>query len=60
VELRKLTLGATLPLGAKVKRVLLDGRGVPGRVHETNRGLEVVAEVGGKTGGEHTLVVETR
>jgi hypothetical protein len=43
-----------------VERVLLDGRTVPGRLHETNRGLEVLARVSGDAGGRHTLVVETR
>jgi hypothetical protein len=56
VELKRLTLGVTLPHGASIKRVLLDGRRVPGRLRETNRGLEVLARVSG--GGRHTLVVE--
>jgi hypothetical protein len=60
VGLRGLTLGATLPLGTKVKRVLLDGHAVAGRLRETNRGLEVLAGVSGKAGGYHVLVVETR
>ncbi|MEA2363000.1 MAG: hypothetical protein QOD71_2145 [Thermoleophilaceae bacterium] len=59
-KLSELTLGATLPLEAQVERVLLDGRTVPGRLHETNRGLEVLARVSGDAGGRHTLVVETR
>ena len=57
--LRSLTLGATLPLGAHVKRVVLDGREVTGRLRETNRGLEVLADVS-RRGGGHALVVETR
>jgi hypothetical protein len=60
VKLDKLTLGATLPLGARVKRVWLDGRAVAGEERETNRGLEMVAGVKGHAGGRHALVVETR
>ena len=60
LSLRRLTLGATLPLGTQVERVVLDGREVTGRLRETNRGLEVLADVTGKRGGAHALVVETR
>jgi hypothetical protein len=60
VGLDKLTLGATLPFGAKVKRILLDGRAVAGQIRETNRGVEVAARVGGYVRGSHTLVVKTR
>jgi hypothetical protein len=59
VGLRQLTLGATLPPGTHVERVLLDGRPVEGHARETNRGLEVLADAGRKAGGEHVLVVET-
>jgi hypothetical protein len=58
VRLKRLTLGVTLPHGARVKRVVLDGRQVKGRLRETNRGLEVLASVAG--GGRHRLAVETR
>jgi hypothetical protein len=57
-NLDKLTLGATLPLGAKVKRILLDGHAVSGRARETNRGLELLADADGD--GHHVLVVELR
>jgi hypothetical protein len=57
-NLDELTLGATLPPGAEVKRILLDGRAVPGHVRETNRGLELLADASGD--GHHVLMVETR
>jgi hypothetical protein len=60
VGLQELTLAATLPAGAQVDRVLVDGRPTDERVYETNRGVEVVAEVTGRIGGEHVLVIETR
>ncbi len=60
VGLEALTLGATLPLGAEVERVLLDGHPVDEQLVETNRGLEVIAELSGAAGGDHVLVVETR
>jgi hypothetical protein len=59
VTLRRLTLGVTLPPGTGVERVVLDGRTVQPRRRETNRGLEVLADVTGRTGGGHVLVVET-
>jgi hypothetical protein len=58
LKLKRLTLGVTLPHAARVKRVLLDGRAVPGRLRETNRGLEVLARA--SSGGRHTLVVVPR
>ena len=59
VALRRLTLGVTLPLGTSVERVVLDGRTVKPRRRVTNRGLEVLADVSGRAGGAHELVVET-
>jgi hypothetical protein len=59
VHLRRLTLGVTLPLGTSVERVMLDGRRVKPRRRVTNRGLEVLVDVGGRAGGRHELVVET-
>jgi hypothetical protein len=59
LRLRGLRLGATLPLGSKVKRVLIDGKPAKARRRATNRGLEVTAAVSGDCGGRHTLVVET-
>jgi hypothetical protein len=59
VRLARLTLGATLPLGTKVKRVLVDGKPAKAQSRATNRGLEVTAAVSGDCGGRHTLVVET-
>jgi hypothetical protein len=60
VGLQQLTLGATLPAGAQVERVLVDGEPVDGSLRETNRGLEVTADVSGSAAGRHVFVVETR
>lgn len=56
--IRKLAIGHTIPRGAKVDKVTLDGKGIRDYDAEvTNRGLEV--SVGAKPGA-HTLVVTTR
>jgi hypothetical protein len=53
---RKLLVGHTLPRGAHVRRVRLDGRAVRSYdARVTNRGLEVV--VSARPGGQHTLTV---
>jgi hypothetical protein len=44
-RLKKLTLGQTLPAGAKISRVTLDGRRVKHTTRTTNRGLEVTVRV---------------
>jgi hypothetical protein len=53
----RLRLGATLPVGARVGEVRLDGRPVPYQVRRTNRGLEVVVDAGRRAGGTATLRV---
>jgi hypothetical protein len=53
----RLRLGATLPLGARVGEVRLDGRPVDHQVRRTNRGLEVVAAAGRRHRGTATLTV---
>jgi hypothetical protein len=61
VGLRRLRLGVTLPLGSEVGRVVIDGRTVlEPLTRETNRGLEVLADVGGRASGSHVLVVQSR
>jgi hypothetical protein len=55
VKLDDLRIGHTLPHGASVDSVTLDGRRVDWDARETNRGLEVTVEA---RRGEHTLVVE--
>ena len=56
--LNDLTLGHTAPRDAQVTRVLLDGKEVRRPIlRETNRGLEVLAEVPGGGRGRHVLVV---
>jgi hypothetical protein len=55
----RLRLGVTLPLGAKVADVRLDGRPVSYQVRRTNRGLEVVAGAGRPGHGTSTLTVTT-
>jgi hypothetical protein len=55
LRLDRLRLGATLPRGATVARVLLDGRRTRYRARLTNRGLEVTAAA--DRGGRHTLTV---
>jgi hypothetical protein len=55
VKVRDLRVGATLPRGAKVGEVTLDGRRVKHPlVRETNRGVEVTVAAGG---GRHTVMV---
>ena len=51
-------IGATLPAGAKVDQVRLDGRKVSADERDTNRGLEVTVPT--SPGAAHTLVVTTR
>ncbi|ABG03287.1 Glycogen debranching enzyme-like protein [Rubrobacter xylanophilus DSM 9941] len=58
VALEELVVGHTLPRGAKVRSVRLNGERTRYRVEETNRGLEVLVEAG--TEGEQELVVRTR
>jgi hypothetical protein len=53
----KLTIGHTLPEGAEVQAVTLDGQPADYRAVETPRGLEV--RVGTNTNQRHTLVVTT-
>jgi len=55
----RLRLGATVPLGARIDQVLLDGRPVPYEVRQTNRGLEAVADAGRRGSGTATLTVTT-
>ena len=53
-----LLLGHTLPAGAEVARVTLDGRATDDyTTRETSRGLELRVEAGPR--GRHTLVVTT-
>jgi hypothetical protein len=56
--LTRLTLGATLPAGSRVKSATLDGRRARYRLRDTNRGVEVL--VGARPFGRHTLVVKAR
>jgi hypothetical protein len=58
VALSRFVLGHTLPRGAQVKRVWLDGRRVGYRTRLTNRGLEVLVRA--PTTGRHELLVEAR
>jgi len=51
----KLTIGHTLPKGAQVQSVTLDGQQADYRAVKTTRGLEV--RVGTNTNQSHTLVV---
>ena len=55
----RLRLGATLPFGAHVVDVRLDGRPVSYQVRRTNRGLEVVANAGRVGAATSTLTVTT-
>ena len=50
----KLSIGHTLPAGAKVAKATLDGTPVTPQTRTTNRGLEVTVPTGA---GTHTLVV---
>jgi hypothetical protein len=60
LKLHRLTLGHTVEPGARIDEVLLDGRPVRHpELRETNRGLEVLAEVRGRETGRHVLVVRT-
>jgi hypothetical protein len=52
-----LTIGHTLPAGAKVKSVKLNGADANYTVRDTNRGREVLVKAGGS--GKQTLVVTT-
>ncbi|MEA2317250.1 MAG: hypothetical protein QOD44_1439 [Solirubrobacteraceae bacterium] len=54
----RLRIGHTLPAGARVADVRLDGREVNADERETNRGLEVT--VATSPGAAHTLVVTAR
>jgi len=56
-HVKELAIGHTLPHGAKVRSVRLDGKRAHWRARETNRGLEVTVET---RRGDHTLVVDTR
>ncbi|MEW6637122.1 MAG: glycogen debranching protein, partial [Actinomycetota bacterium] len=58
VTLEELVVGHTLPRGAKVRSVRLNGERVRYDRRETNRGLEILVEA--KTTGEQRLVVRTR
>ncbi len=61
LRLDDLTLGHTVEHGARIDEVWLDGRRVRHpELRETNRGLEVLADVRGRTSGRHVLVVTTR
>jgi hypothetical protein len=51
-----LTLGHTLPAGATVASVTLDGRSVPWTFRDTTRGREVYATT--TTGAQHTVVIK--
>jgi hypothetical protein len=53
----QLTLGHTVPAGAAIRGVTLDGTPAAFTVRDTNRGREVLVAAG--SGGEHRLVVET-
>ena len=58
LDLRGLTMGHTVPRDAQVTQVLLDGAEVRRPIlRETNRGLEVLAEVPGDRPNHHVLVV---
>jgi hypothetical protein len=58
VGLERLVLGHTVPAGAAVDRVTLDGQRTRYRIRPTNRGLEVL--VAAKPSGSHTLIVRAR
>ena len=57
VQLSRFTIGHTLPRGASVGQVTLDGQPVAYSAESTNRGLEVL--VVAPTSGTHELVVES-
>ena len=56
-DVERLRIGHTLPRGATVRSVRLDGRRVGWRSRRTNRGLEVTVK---SRRGDHTLVVKAR
>lgn len=56
--LERFTIGHTLPRGAAVKSVRLDGRRARYRTRLTNRGLEVLVRAPAR--GRHELTVKTR
>jgi hypothetical protein len=58
-QLRRVTVGATLPAGASVRSVTFDGRRVGVRTRTTNRGLEVLVRTP-RVLGHHKLVVKAR
>jgi hypothetical protein len=58
-RLRRLLIGHTLPAGAKVARVTLDGRAAGYRTRATNRGLELTVRVR-TPNRRHKLVVRIR
>jgi hypothetical protein len=58
VGLERLVLGHTVPAGAAVDRVTLDGERARYRIRPSNRGLEVL--VSAKPSGSHTLLVRAR
>jgi hypothetical protein len=58
VALSRLVIGHTLPRGARVKRVRLDGHRAEYRTRLTNRGLEVLVRA--PATGRHELLVKTR
>ena len=58
VGLARFLIGHTLPRGATVKSVRLDGRRSDYRTRLTNRGLELWVRA--PSSGRHTLVVKTR
>jgi hypothetical protein len=58
-RLRRLLIGTTLPAGAKVARVTLDGRPVSYATRATNRGLEVTVRPR-RPNRRHVLVVVSR
>jgi hypothetical protein len=55
VALRRLVIGHTLPRGASVRRVLLDGEPARYRLRATNRGIELLVRAPAR--GESELVV---
>jgi hypothetical protein len=58
-RLRRLLIGATLPFGAKIARVTLDGRAVRYATRTTNRGVEVTVRAR-TPNRRHELVVHAR
>jgi hypothetical protein len=58
VRLRRLTIGHTLPAGARIARVRVDGHRVRYRLRTTNRGLELTARASPRR--RHELVIRIR